>query len=94
MLSFITGSSMGVVQPLLMTVTNIISPPDKRDRYIAAYTASLSLSLIFGVLLQGYVISFLTIRYAFVIFFFISLASSILMLILSGKIKISSDNKK
>ncbi|MFG1390289.1 MFS transporter [Acidiplasma aeolicum] len=93
-LSFITGSSMGVVQPLLMTVTNIISPPDKRDRYIAAYTASLSLSLIFGVLLQGYVISFLTIRYAFVIFFFISLASSILMLILSGKIKISSDNKK
>ncbi|KPV47255.1 transporter [Acidiplasma aeolicum] len=93
-LSFITGSSMGVVQPLLMTVTNIISPPDKRDRYIAAYTASLSLSLIFGVLLQGYVISFLTIRYAFVIFFFISLASSILMLILSGKIKISSENKK
>ena len=52
-LSAVTGLSMGVVQPLLMTITNAIAPPGSRDRYIAAYTASLSLSLIFGVLVEG-----------------------------------------
>ena len=26
---------MGVVQPLLMTITNAIAAPEKRDRYIA-----------------------------------------------------------
>ncbi len=88
-LSAITGLSMGVVQPLLMTVTNIIAPPDKRDRYIAAYTASLSLSLIFGVVLEGLIVSSINVRYAFVIFMFISLASTILMFSLSTKIKMN-----
>ena len=78
-LSAVTGLSMGVVQPLLMTITNAIAPPGKRDRYIAAYTASLSLSLIFGVILEGFVISSIDVRYAFVIFFFIAIVSSVLM---------------
>ncbi len=93
LLSMITGSTMGVVQPLLMTVTNLISPPDKRAKYIAAYTASLSLSLIFGVLLQGYIVSFIDLRYAFIIFFFISLISSVLMYTLSIRIKLPEVKK-
>ncbi len=93
LLSLISGSAMGIVQPLLMTVTNLISPPDKRANYIAAYTASLSLSLIFGVLLQGYIVSFISVRYAFIIFFFISLISSILMYSLSIRIKLPEGKK-
>jgi MFS family permease len=93
-LSAITGLSMGVVQPLLMTVTNVIAPPDKRDRYIAAYTASLSLSLIFGVILEGLILSSINVRYAFIIFMFISLASTILMFSLSTKIKMNTKRKK
>ncbi len=88
-LSMVTGISMGVVQPLLMTVTNVIAPPDKRDRYIAAYTASLSLSLIFGVILEGLILSYINVRYAFTIFLFISLISTVLMFILSTKIKMN-----
>lgn len=93
-LSAITGLSMGVVQPLLMTITNAIAPPGKRDRYIAAYTASLSLSLIFGVILEGFVISSIDVRYAFVIFFFIAIVSSVLMFFLSRKIRIPAKSTK
>ncbi len=92
-LSSITGLSMGVVQPLLMTITNLIAPPGKRDRYIAAYTASLSLSLIFGVLLEGYIVAYIDVRYTFVIFFAISLLSAIIMYMLSLKIHINSPKK-
>ncbi len=88
-LSTVTGLSMGVVQPLLMTVTNVIAPKDKRDKYIAAYTASLSLSLIFGVIMEGLIVSSINIRYAFLIFLFISLASTVLMFSLSTKIKMN-----
>lgn len=93
-LSAVTGLSMGVVQPLLMTITNAIAPPGMRDRYIAAYTASLSLSLIFGVLVEGLVISSIDVRYAFVIFLFIAMASSILMFFLSRKIRIPAKSTK
>ncbi len=92
-LSMVTGLSMGVIQPLLMTITNVIAPPDKRDRYIAAYTASLSLSLIFGIILEGVIVSSIGIRYAFVIFLFISLTSTILMFSLSTKIKMNVKKK-
>ena len=93
-LSAVTGLSMGVVQPLLMTITNAIAPPRSRDRYIAAYTASLSLSLIFGVLVEGLVISSIDVRYAFVIFFFIAVASSIIMFFLSRRIHIPAKSTK
>ena len=93
-LSAITGLSMGVVQPLLMTITNAIAPSGKRDRYIAAYTASLSLSLIFGVILEGFVISSIDVRYAFIIFFFIAIVSSVLMFFLSKKIHIPAKSTK
>jgi MFS family permease len=93
-LSGITGISMGVVQPLLMTVTNAIAPPGKRDKYIAAYTAALSLSLIFGVLMEGLILSYINVRYAFVIFFFIALFSSIVMYALSTRINIPAKSTK
>ena len=93
-LSAITGLSMGVVQPLLMTITNAIAPPGKRDRYIAAYTASLSLSLIFGVLLEGLVISSIDVRYAFVIFFFIAMVSSVIMFFLARNVHIPAKSTK
>ena len=92
-LSTVTGLSMGVVQPLLMTVTNIIAPPGKRDRYIAAYTASLSLSLIFGVVMEGLITSSINVRYAFLIFLFISLISTVLMFTLSTRIKMNMKRK-
>ncbi len=93
-LSAVTGLSMGVVQPLLMTITNAIAPPGKRDRYIAAYTASLSLSLIFGVLLEGLVISSIDVRYAFVIFFFIAIVSSVIMFFLARNVHIPAKSTK
>ena len=92
-LSTVTGLSMGVVQPLLMTVTNVIAPPGKRDRYIAAYTASLSLSLIFGVVMEGLITSSINVRYAFLIFLFISLISTVLMFSLSTRIKMNMKRK-
>ncbi|WMT53861.1 MFS transporter [Ferroplasma acidiphilum] len=92
-LSTVTGLSMGVVQPLLMTVTNVIAPPGKRDRYIAAYTASLSLSLIFGVVMEGLITSSINVRYAFLIFLFISLLSTVLMFTLSTRIKMNMKRK-
>ncbi|MEM0140359.1 MAG: MFS transporter, partial [Ferroplasma sp.] len=93
-LSTITGISMGVVQPLLLTITNIIAPPGKRDNYIASYTASLSLSLIFGVLVEGFIVDYINVRYAFVIFFIISSSSAIMMYFLSRKIHIKAAGKK
>ncbi|ARD84921.1 major facilitator superfamily permease [Ferroplasma acidiphilum] len=92
-LSTVTGLSMGVVQPLLMTVTNVIAPPGKRDKYIAAYTASLSLSLIFGVVMEGLITSSINVRYAFLIFLFISLLSTVLMFTLSTRIKMNMKRK-
>ncbi len=93
-LSGITGFSMGVVQPLLMTITNAIAAPEKRDRYIAAYTSALSLSLIFGVLVEGLILSTINVRYAFLIFFFIAFSSSVMMYVLSLKIHIPARSTK
>ncbi|AAT42723.1 MFS transporter [Picrophilus oshimae] len=93
-LSLASGLSMGVVQTLLMTLITALAPRELRDRYIAMFTASLSLSLIAGTLAQGLIVKYINVRTAFIIFFFVSLLSTLIMLISSRRIKINPGKSK
>ncbi len=93
-LSLATGLSMGVVQTLLMTLITTLAPRNLRDRYIAMFTASLSLSLIIGTLAQGLIVKYINVRTAFIIFFFVSLASTSIMFAASKRIKIESTHAR
>ncbi len=95
-LSIIDGISFGTMMPLMLTLVNILSDQGNKDRAIALYTSSLSLSLIFGTLFEGSILSYLkiSIRDIFLLFTLLSILATILMFILLYNLHIEKKIEK
>jgi len=89
------GLSMGLVPPLLLTLISL-AYEDIRDNVLGFYTSALSISLIAGTFMQGFLLSSISVsvRDLFLYFFPVPLISALLMLVLASRLKIDDGGER
>lgn len=78
-LSTLTGASLGLIMPNIITAASLLEDRKLRERIIALYTLTLSLSLIAGPALESFLLKFINLREVFTYF----MPFGIVLLILS-----------
>ncbi len=67
-LSALSGLSLGLIMPNIITAAGLVSDRRSRERILAIYTVALSLSLILGPLIETAMLSWVTIPWVFLLF--------------------------
>jgi len=67
-LSILTGACLGLIMPNIITAASLLEDRKLRERIIALYTLTLSLSLIVGPAIESYLLKFLNLREVFIYF--------------------------
>ncbi len=68
LLSIITGATLGLIMPNIITAASLLDDRKLRERIIALYTLTLSLSLIVGPAIESYLLKFVSLREVFIYF--------------------------
>lgn len=84
------GAILGLIMPNLVTSASLFKDAVLRERVLALYTVSLSLSLICGPILESYLLTFVSLRTVFLDFSLFGLLATIL----SVFIKFPEDRRK
>jgi len=68
MLSVLSGASLGMIMPNLITSAGLLEDRKARERLLSLYALALSLSLVFGLLLESWLLDFVSLREVFLWF--------------------------
>ncbi|EHP71306.1 arabinose efflux permease family protein [Metallosphaera yellowstonensis MK1] len=67
-LSVLSGASLGMIMPNLITSAGLLEDRKARERLLSLYALALSLSLVFGPLLESWLLDFVSLREVFLWF--------------------------
>ncbi|MCL4343591.1 MAG: MFS transporter [Thaumarchaeota archaeon] len=81
-LSALSGLSLGLIMPNIITAAGLVNDKKSRERILAIYTTALSLSLILGPLIETAMLSTVTIPWVFLLFAPFGIIAAILSFLL------------
>ncbi|BCU67766.1 MFS transporter [Sulfolobales archaeon HS-7] len=74
----LAGFIMGFIMPNILTSAGLLDDRKQRERMLAIYTVALSASLVVGPIIEGYILNFVTLREAYLVFIPLALVTAVM----------------